>query len=267
MTSWAVEYWLSDSEMSRTDYSAYWNDEQKEKEKEWYILDGDFSKMERYLRQSGLPSDLLRCVEILKGNFNCLLGGVGIDLAAGNGWAIPHLFKAAAVDRLYCLEYSKHRLLKMVPEVLEHYQVPKEKVVLVFGSFYDLHLGKESMDFVFLSQSFHHADRPDQLLSEVHRVLKPKGAIVIIGEHAPCAVAARIKHAVKFFLSLWVPTAKVPTLHASFEELFPVEPTAGDHYYRESEYRRMFSKYAFQIRRIRNRRSGCQSFVLVKAPA
>jgi ubiquinone/menaquinone biosynthesis C-methylase UbiE len=43
-------------------------------------------------------------------------------------------------------------------------RVPPEKIVLARGTFYDLHLPDGSVDFVLLSQAFHHADRPGELL-------------------------------------------------------------------------------------------------------
>jgi ubiquinone/menaquinone biosynthesis C-methylase UbiE len=85
-------------------------------------------------------------------------------MAAGNLWAVPRLLRLGTVDKIYCLEYSKHRLLQIGPAVLEYYGVPKERVVLALGSFYDLHLKNKSLDFVFMSQAFHHADDPNRLL-------------------------------------------------------------------------------------------------------
>lgn len=125
MTEWQIENWLSNSQIREIEYSGYWNDEEKEKSKEWYILDGDFSKMERYLETTGLPQDLKTCTEVLHTAFNRQLAGVGIDLAAGNLWATPFLCNLPNVSKLYCLEYSKHRLLKIGPAVLDHYRVPK----------------------------------------------------------------------------------------------------------------------------------------------
>lgn len=241
MNEWHAENWLSDSEIDEIEYSAYWNDEEKEKNKEWYILDGDFSKMERYLNKTGLPQDLRRCIEVLRTDFNRQIAGVGIDLAAGNLWAAPYLFNLGAVDKLYCLEYSRHRLLKIGAKVLEHYDVPNEKTVLVLGSFYDLHIGDNLIDFVFMSQAFHHADKPEQLLEEIRRVLKPHGVVIIIGEHIVAYRRAYIKHAIKFLISLLVPervqkglfnkTFDVKTLIAKPNQLIPTDPILGDHYY------------------------------------
>lgn len=279
MNEWHIQKWISDSDINQIEYSEYWNDEEEEKKKEWYVLDGNFLKMEQYLRKTGLPQDLTLSAKILRTDFNRQLSGIGIDLAAGNLWA---------VDKLYCLEYSQHRLLKVGPAVLDHYGVPKEKIVLVLGSFYDLHIDDNSLDFVFMSQAFHHADKPHRLLEEIRRVLKPHGVVIIIGEHCDYR-KAQIKHAIKFLISVLVPERlqerifkrifRVRTLVASSNEIFRPDSILGDHYYTDSEYRSMFSKHGFQVnyppaswgvscgdfmKHLRNHNSQFQSFVLVR---
>ena len=206
MIEYNVEYWLTDSDIENIEYSEYWNNEEQEKSKEWYILDGNFSKMEHYLLKVGLPQDLERCVDILKLEFKHGLKGTGIDLGAGNLWATPYLLALGEIDKLYSLEYSKHRLLKLGPRVLEHYNVPKEKMVLILGSFYDLHIDDNSLDFVFLSEAFHHADRPDCLLAEIRRVLKPNGVVIIIGEHKLHIQRAYCIHVIKLLISMFLPS-------------------------------------------------------------
>ena len=131
---WTVERWISDEDVSELEYSTYWNDEQAERDKPFDVLDDDFSKLERYLGEVGLVNDLTTCLSAL----STPLAGRGIDLAAGTLWAAPILLDAGAVERLYCLEYSRHRLLSIGPHVLQHYGVSPERVVLVYGSFYDL---------------------------------------------------------------------------------------------------------------------------------
>lgn len=127
--------------------------------------------MEVYLKKSGLVDDLYNSIMIAK-KYGIKINGIGVDLAAGNLWAIPHLNKLGDFEKLYCLEYSRHRLFKLGITVLNHYSVPCEKTILVYGNFYNLHLPDKPVDFLFLSQSFHHAENPDDLLKEMRRVLK-----------------------------------------------------------------------------------------------
>lgn len=267
-----IEYWLTDDK--NIEYYDYWNDEENEKNKEWYILDGNFAKMEHYLEKTRLPDDLKACVDILKVDFKRELKGIGIDLAAGNLWAVPHLFSLGKIRKLYCLEYSKHRLLRIGPKVLDYYNVLKDRIILVYGSFYDLHLDGNSIDFVLLSSAFHHADNPGKLLSEISRVLKQDGVAIIIGEHIINLYRTYFKHAAKMVVSIFVPKSlqkrlfnkifQVNRLFPKPIELFPPDPVLGDHYYTNREYQSMFSQYQFRVRRLKGKKSPFQSFILVR---
>lgn len=272
--TWRVEQWLTDQEIAEIDYAQYWNDEEKEKTKFWYVLDGDFSKMEEHLRDMGLPQDLVLTAEVLRTELGGEVRGVGIDLAAGNLWATPQLLGLGPIEQLYCLEYSRHRLLGLGPRVLRHFDVPKDKVILAVGSFYDLRVGNESQDFVFMSMAFHHADDPMRLLKEIHRVLKPDGVVIIIGEHAVNLAAAYVKNAGKFFISRLLPKPiqrlvfgrcfDARTLIPSPSELLAADPILGDHYYTLGAYAKMFSASGFVFRRVRRRQSWFQSFAAMK---
>lgn len=274
MKKWQTENWMSEFLIENIEYSEYWNDEEKEQKKEWYILNGNFKKMEQYLKSTGLPKNLKTCLEVLKTDFKRKLGGLGIDLGAGNLWAARYLFDLCDVDKLYCLEFSKHRLLKLGPAVLDHYDIPHHKVVLALGSFYELKLDDKSMDFVFMSQSFHHAEDPNRLLLEIHRVLKPEGIVIIIGEHNVNYYKEQAKHVLKYLISVFMPekiqkkifnkTYKIEKMIATADELFSPDSITGDHYYSIDEYRSMFSKYGFRIRIVRNLGAKFQSFILVR---
>lgn len=269
MTDFEVQYWLSPSDIEQLEYSEYWNDEEKEEGKEWYILDGNFAKMEEHLEKTGLVHQLQQCLTFLRDTLNRPLRGVG----AGNLWAVPYLINEWEVERIYSLEYSRHRLLKIGPKVLEHYEVPHDKVVLCLGSFYELKLPSHSLDFVLLSSAFHHADRPDSLLAEIRRVLKPNGCCLIIGEHIIAITPFTfMKHFVRFLLSHFVPrNIQTAVFGRTFyaktmipkREAIPPDPILGDHYYSDSQYRRMFLHHNFRYYRIEPPRSHFQAFVLI----
>jgi SAM-dependent methyltransferase len=263
-----VERWISDDAVAQTEYSSYWNDEQAELEKPFHVAGSDFSGLERYLRDVGLVRDVESCLRTLESP----LAGRGIDLAAGTLWAAPLLLNAGAVQRLYCLEYSRHRLLSLGPRVLEHYGVAPERIVLVYGSFYELHIDDCWFDFAFLSQAFHHADRPASLLAELRRVLKPGGVVIIVGEHVPrlrdyaayaaraCASLALPRSAQRRLLGreLDVHLRLRPTVH----DVMPTDPLLGDHAYSSEEYRALFAAAGFGVRHVRRPYAHYQSFVL-----
>lgn len=267
VSPWTVERWISEDTVATLEYADYWNDEDREHGKPFDILGEDFSKLERYLGEVGLVQDLNRCLDTLTRP----LSGRGIDLAAGTLWAAPILLQSPAVERVYCLEYSKHRLLSIGPRVLAHYEVSPERVVLVYGSFYELHLKDGSLDFALLSQAFHHADRPAALLAELGRVLKPGGTVIIVGEHIPRprdyalygarACASLLPRSVQRRMLGHELDVRV-SLRPSVDDVLPADPVLGDHAYSQTRYRELFAQAGFAMRSVRRPRSHYQSFVL-----
>jgi SAM-dependent methyltransferase len=267
-----VEHWLSQSQIASIGYSDYWNNEETEKNKECYVLNGNFEKMETHVAQMGLVSDLQGCAHILESGFKRKINGIGIDLAAGNLWAVPHLLKLGDVDKLFCLEYSSHRLLKLGPRILDHYKVPVEKIVLVQGSFYDILLKEHSLDFVFLSQAFHHAEKPDVLLGQIKKVLKYGGIAILIGEWNLSSTTAYAKHIARCLVGRLLPPSwqgkifnrkipKVPLI-PKIGQLIPRDPILGDHYYTAREYRAVFKRNGFDFISVPTSNNGFRSFIL-----
>jgi ubiquinone/menaquinone biosynthesis C-methylase UbiE len=201
------------------------------------------------------------------------LKGTGIDLGAGNLWAVPHLLALGGIERLYCLEYSKHRLFKLGPELLQHYGVPPERVVLVLGDIHHIQLPDGSLDFVFMSAAFHHSDNPSQLLAEIRRVLKPSGFVVLIGEHiTEPGVRATLRHMAKFAVARLVPRALQQQLFGRVivverfvptqEDLLAGDERLGDHAYTRDGYHQMFSRAGFEDECLRRPHWPYQAFVL-----
>jgi SAM-dependent methyltransferase len=232
--------------------------------------------MERYLDGVGLPADLDLALDELRSWRGHGLAGVGADLAAGQLWAEPRLLRSGAVERIYAVEFSRHRLLEIGPRVLDHYGVPEGSVVLAWGSFYDLGLPDDSIDFVFMSQAFHHAARPEALLREIRRVLKPGGIVVIVGEHVVHARDYGVHYA-KLALTALPPRLRprlggrpfVPPprkLLPRAMDLYPGDE-AGDHVYTRREYGRMFGPLGFHHRRFRRAGSQYQGYLLALGSA
>ena len=265
-----VERWLSPDALGAVEYSGYWNEPANETAKAFDIRNGDFTRMERYLDSVGLRADLQRCLAELARDGRSLTGQ-GIDLAAGTLWAVPHLLRAD-VDRLYCVELSEHRLLTYGPRVLEHYRVDPARIVLAHGSFYDLKIESGTLDFAFMSQALHHADDASRLLSEVRRVLRPGGSVIIIGEHM-VHLANRARYAAKAVLSAIAPRSRVvrgfeqpANLRRVFRlrgaDLQRPDPVLGDHLYTHRDYREMFAAAGFAERRVQRRGAPYVGYVL-----
>jgi ubiquinone/menaquinone biosynthesis C-methylase UbiE len=177
-----------------------------------------------------------------------------VDIAAGTLWAAPTLL-AEPIERLVCVEYSRHRLLEIGPRMLEHYGADPARITLALGSFYELAMPDDSVDFAFLSQAFHHADRPAALLAELRRVLADDGVVMIAGEHrvrirqyaiyAAHACSSLLPASLRRRLPFEARHVRM-TLRPTGEDLEPADPVLGDHLYTTREYDGLFREAGFR---------------------
>ncbi len=252
----AVERWLSDDALNGLYTASYWNDIEAERKKEWWIEDGDYDRCHRYLEDSRLRLEYeLAETFILEAPGDALQVA---DLAAGIGWTSALLSKIDRVATVHCVEMSTHRLERLFPHAMTMFAGRSAKIRRYLGSFYDLKLPEQSIDVVFLSQAFHHADRPMKLITECDRVLKPGGRIVLVGEHQ-----IRPHRVLRRFLSTLVRQKKVLT---DFHSLFPPDPVLGDHYYRRSDYYLLFGASGYRMQH-RVAPTGNMIYVAHKSPA
>lgn len=230
-----VQRWLSDEDLQCIYTYEYWNDINEERKKEWWIEDGDYDKCLRFLDRSNLLREYLQAQTYVEEMRSTQLKIA--DLAAGTGWTSALLSKVERVSEVHAVDISSHRLERLFPHSVKMLEGRPDKIRRYLGSFYDLRLPAQSMDVVFLSQAFHHADRPIDLMIECDRVLKQGGRIVLVGEHG-----IGTRRIVKRFLKTLLTKRKLLT---SFRELFPPDPVLGDHYYLRSDYYFLFAAFGY----------------------
>jgi SAM-dependent methyltransferase len=231
-----VVRWLPQSDINQIYSSQYWNDLAEEKKKAWWILGGDYDKCLEHLHGSGLMSEYQEVEKVLLENKERPLKIA--DLAAGIGWASALLSKNSNVVEVNSVEISEHRLNELFAETVKMLDGNPNKIQRYLGSFYDLRFGNESMDIVFMSQAFHHADKPFELLLECDRVLKFGGRIVLIGEHY-FSLGSKI---IRFFQIL----KREGRFKCNFHDLFPTDHDSGDHYYRPQDYQLIFRLMGYE---------------------
>jgi ubiquinone/menaquinone biosynthesis C-methylase UbiE len=232
-----VQSWLTESELREIYTAAYWNDVEEEKKKEWWIEDGDYEKCRCYLERYGLL-DEYRQAEGFIGDLP--RAGLRVaDLAAGIGWTSALISRIGSVAEVHAVEISRHRLERLFPHSVSMFAGRADKIRRYLGSFYQLQLPPQSMDVVFMSHAFHHADRPLQLLRECDRVLKPGGRILVSGEHE-----IGFRRLARRFLGALLRERRLVT---DFRGLFPPDPVLGDHYYRYSDYCQLFEPLGYQL--------------------
>jgi SAM-dependent methyltransferase len=221
--------WLDDATLGSIYSSAYWNDLAEEKDKEWWIADGSeaaFGRLRSYLEHSGLMHEYRIAekfvAEIPKPDL------VIADLATGIGWTASLFSRLPNVGSVDAVDISQHRLELLFPQAIRMFDGEASKIKRKLGSFYELGFADASIDVVFLASAFHHAANPLRLLTEIDRILKPGGNLILIGENFIGARAIARRVIKKILLEKKFCT--------NFYELFPPDNGMGDHYYRVSDY-------------------------------
>jgi SAM-dependent methyltransferase len=255
-----VVNWLDEQTLSSIYSARYWNNLTAERTKEWWIADGSeaaYVRLGSYLEESGLMEDY----RLAEAHISNIAGSrlAIADLASGIGWTSSLLSKLPNVDKVHAVEISQHRLELLFPQAVHMFGGNWTKISRNLGSFYELKFSAASLDVVFLSSAFHHAENPLRLLTEIDRVLKPGGRLILIGEtHISRWSIAR--RAAKILLTQ-------RRLTTNFFELFPPDNDLGDHYYRRSDYYFFAQMLGYKVSNYSVQRRNTVVVVLEKASA
>lgn len=95
-----------------------------------------------------------------------------LDLGCGTGAVLQAILNEDCKKKAYGIDISEN-MLKVARGKL------KESATLVLGDSEYLPFENDFFDVVYCNDSFHHYPRPDRVLSELSRVLKPKGNLII----------------------------------------------------------------------------------------
>lgn len=160
-------------------YATYWNDEAQEQRKPYWIEDVNDRRLLDYL-QTG--SNLLRCFEAsltyADKEFGAVRGTV-LDLGAGVCWTTAVVSRWPRVEEVHAFDYSTHRLIKIAPLVCEQLGGAEEKIKRFCQPMWPLAYPNESADLAIFCQALYMNEKPEQVLREVYRVLRPGGVVVI----------------------------------------------------------------------------------------
>jgi ubiquinone/menaquinone biosynthesis C-methylase UbiE len=214
----------SQKELKKLEGYSMWNNINIEKKKFWFLKKSD-QELKNGLEQKGLIEEFNFAIK-----FFSKKEIIVADLAAGTGWVSALLSKIKNVRQIYCLEMSNHRL-KLFPKTFKALKGNFKKTKLYLGSFYKTRFKNSFFDIIFLSQAFHHAHRPIDLLNECNRILKIEGKIIMIGEDY-----INYFRVIKRFFSKII-YERVMTF--DFKKLFPTNQAQGDHHYFYKDYEKL----------------------------
>jgi ubiquinone/menaquinone biosynthesis C-methylase UbiE len=112
-------------------------------------------------------------------------GMVIAEIGAGRGRYVVHMAKrVGATGKIYANDIDKKAL-----DYLE-YRCQRESipnVITVLGKVTDPQLPRETIDLVYMINTYHHLDKPVELMKNMIPCFKPDGRLVII-EHDPVKV-------------------------------------------------------------------------------
>jgi SAM-dependent methyltransferase len=241
------------------------------------ILQDKFEELEAHIKEEGFIEDLENCIHWLRRSGRNI-SGVGIDLACGTMWLTSYILGKYERDisSFYAADFSEKNIVSIGPRTLEHYNINPEKIYLCLGSFYEIDLPDNSVDFVVMAQAFHHAEYPEKLLHEIKRVLKRQGFVIMIGElYIP--ILRYAKCYLNFVISKIVSWGRFPTiikfdclkkfkkngLDIGFHEFyFPSDLGLGDHYHLKFSYEKFFNASGFNFKNIKSKNNVTLSYVL-----
>jgi SAM-dependent methyltransferase len=235
-----ITYWRRPEELEKNFSYAHWNSDEAARNQVWYIDSPDqISRVTDLLNSIGLQREF----DFFVNRFRHLVKGNVLDVAAGICWATAQLSKLADVSAVDALEFSLPRIDKFADNVIAGLNGDESKIRKIYGSFYDIH-PERKYDLAYLSQAFHHADKPVLLLAELDRVLKPGGAIAMLGEH-PVTSWQIFKRFIRVFLD-GLRSGKLSFIF-NFRKLFPPDLIGGDHEYRRSDYQLLLESLGYSV--------------------
>lgn len=227
--------------------SEYWNDEDKERDKAFNVIDLGFEKIEGSDKYSALLDQLVTLTE----KYNIKTDDAKIlSVASGTCWLESQWLKDRPFESLSCVDFSKHRIHKLAPYTMEHYGLD-DNIKFLHGSVFDLDEKGERYDIVLLSQAFHHIEEPIRLLRYLNGLLAEGGVIMIIGEHYYSNYEYHkraIKHFIKYLIN-WKGYRDLRNFYPGWQDLFPPDFEKGDIHWSSSEYDFIFRKSGFFLYR------------------
>ena len=117
---------------------------------------------------------LMKATLVMGKNFS----GVGAEIGAGTGMYTSILSRIPAVERIYCIDYSRDDVEQLMPVVFNRVDADLTKIVRVVGSFNAMDMESDSLDFIIAIGALHHSENLGLTARECYRVLKPGGWLI-----------------------------------------------------------------------------------------
>ena len=180
-------------------------------------------------------------------------GATVLDLGCGSGWLAGILSAHASVERVIAWDGSPRLLDDYVPPMVELVAGEMGKIERVCGDFSPLLLDDASVDVAVMASAFHHAERPHEVLEELHRVVRPGGAVVLLNEVPHPRSWAVLQIGRTSLLAARNALVDGPGRdvagHVASDHLL-YDDTLGDRAYTPAQWRRLFARHPFTVETI-----------------
>lgn len=107
------------------------------------------------------------------------ISGEVMEIGAGTAWCSALLSKKEKVTLVNTLEFDLFSIKELIPKVFEALETKSNKVQPILGSFDDIRLKENSLDYIFAMGALHHSQNLLNTYKQLYRVLKPGGKILI----------------------------------------------------------------------------------------
>lgn len=241
------EYTLIDCEMNKDLSHKYWNSEELEENKVFNVIKNGYEGLEKsqHLRKVYNQFLTLTDHEIIHKFKECKELHI-ISVGSGVGWLEAWWLQGKAFANASLMDYSKHRIHKIAPELFKHYNI-QGKVNFIYGSMESFDFDYHSVDICILIQAFHHYDQPLAMLRRLKKTLKPGGVIIIAGEpdftNRDYFIRS-FKHFAKYIFN-YKGYRKMHHIFPGWQDLFPPDMVKGDIHYSLKEYIHFFQRAGF----------------------
>jgi SAM-dependent methyltransferase len=171
-------------------------------------------------------------IELLKHYSNGYFEGTGIELGAGTG-IFSTILVENGLKNIYALEIVPAFTEYVIPVVTKHYLKENSNTVIpVLGSFDDIHLPNDSIDFAFEYDAFHHSNDLSITFNEIYKKLRPGGILIMVDR---CHLDVITDEAIDKLLEKTY-TKDFLTAHGYDENIILTRRENGEHEYRKSEW-------------------------------
>lgn len=143
--------------------------------------------------------------------------GRWLDLACGTGEIVARLAQRYPAGQFVGIDFSADMIQRAKQKTAAY-----NNVDLMISNVTPLPFAQHSFDLVLCSEAFHHFEQPTQVLTEMHRVLRPGGLLLLVD-----------------------PAAEIILLRLAGRFLRRLEK--AQQYYSEPELRRIIESAGFQV--------------------